>query len=103
MLTCVGLYYKKEIAGFIAIMFIITRFAEIALFIFPFVSPALQPNNPENISATVSGTLVSDMPNYFYSAKHVFYFPGMFTVLLAVIPATVAMYKIWKSYKSEPI
>jgi hypothetical protein len=103
MLTCVGLYYKKEIAGFIAIMFIITRFAEIALFIFPFVPPALQPNNPEKISATVNGTFVLGMPNYFYSAKQVFYFPGMFTVALAIIPAGVAIYKIWKSYQSERI
>lgn len=100
MLTCIGLYYKKEIAGFIAIMFIVTRFAEVALFIFPFIPPALQPNNPKNINTSVRGTFIADMPNYYYPAKHIFYFPGMFTVVLAILPACIAMYKIWSSYKS---
>lgn len=100
-LTCIGLYYKKEIAGFIAIMFIVTRFAEIALFIFPLVPPALQPQNPHNISLNIRGTVVTEMPNYYYSATGVFYFPGMFTVVLVMIPAAIAMLKIWKSCKGE--
>lgn len=101
MLVCVGLYYKHPIAGFIAIIFLVTRFAEIALFIFPFVRPAFQPDNIHAISEYINGTLVSDMPSYYYFATKNYYFPGMFTVVLAIVPAGIAIYRMWKYHKSE--
>lgn len=101
MLTCLGLYFRNPIAGFIAIMFIVTRFAEIALFIFPFIPPAMQPQNPGNISASVNGSFLSDLPNYYYSATQKFYFPGMFTVAFVMLPAAITIYKIWNTSRFQ--
>lgn len=96
-LISIGLYYRKPIAGFIAILFVVTRFAEILLFVFPFIKPQLQPEIANSISQNISGSLVSDMPNYYYHTVGNYYFPGMYTWVLTLIPAIFTVYRIWKA------
>lgn len=95
-LVAIGLYYRKPIAGFIATLFIMTRFAEILLFIFPFIKPQIQPENPHNISKNFSGIIVTNMPNYYYSVTGEYYFPGMYTWVLTLVPAIYFLYKLQK-------
>lgn len=100
-LVCVGLFYKKVIAGFIAIFFIVTRFGELALFIFPFVKPQIEPESKQTITRIINGKLVSDMPNYFYSVSGHYYWPGIYTVALPLITASLAIYFILKKHTKE--
>ncbi|MEO6302053.1 MAG: hypothetical protein ABIP51_02660 [Bacteroidia bacterium] len=93
-LVCVGLFYKKAIAGFIAIFFIVTRFGELALFIFPLIKPQIEPGLNETISRTINGKLVPDMPNYYFSVTHAYYWPGMYTVARPLITAFLAVYML---------
>jgi len=101
MLVAVGLYYQKEIAGFIAIMFLVTRIAEVALFIFPFIKPIVEPDLATTVSQNISGTFVANMPSYYYQTTGVYYFPGIYTVVLPLIPALVTLYQIWKFKASK--
>lgn len=97
-LISVGLYYRMAVAGFLAVLFLFTRLAELGLFIFPLLRPALEPEMARAISQVVaSGTYVTDMPNHYWRATGNYYFPGMFTVILAIIPALYALYRMWKA------
>ncbi len=95
-LVAIGLYYKHPVAGFIAILFIFTRFAELFLFIFPFIKPKIKPDTMQIVSEVIHGKLVENMPNYFYSTTGHFYFPGIYSIILPILPAVVATYIIWK-------
>ncbi|GAB4039680.1 hypothetical protein [Spirosoma jeollabukense] len=101
LIVCIGLYYQKPLSGFLAILFLVTRLAEIALFIFPYVRPALQPDNPNPIAQSIHGMLLSNMPSYYYSATQHYYFPGMYTFLLVLLPAVYTLYRIWAVDKRE--
>lgn len=94
MLVCLGLYYQKPIAGFLAILFLLTRLAELALFIFPYVSPVHQPDNPTAITASIHGTLMAKLPTYYYPVTHQYYFPGMYTVGLVLLPTVYTLYRM---------
>ena len=100
-LVSIGLYYRKPIAGFIAILFVVTRFAEILLFIFPFIKPQIQPEIANSISQNISGLLVTSMPNYYYYTTGNYYFPGMYTWILTLIPAIFTLNIIWKNRLSQ--
>lgn len=99
LIVSVGLYYQKPVAGFLSILFLVTRLAEIALFIFPFVRPELSPDNSNSISQSISGTLLSNMPSYYYPVTRYYYFPGMYTFPLVLLPAVYALYQIWVYHK----
>jgi hypothetical protein len=97
-LISVGLYHRMAIAGFLALLFLFTRLAEFGLFIFPLLRPELEPEIARSISQSVaSGTYVADMPNYYWRTTGSYYFPGMYTVALAMLPALCALYRIWKA------
>lgn len=96
-LVAIGLHRRMAIAGLVAIVFMTTRLAEVALFVFPLIPPAIQPGNPETLSALVAGTFVPDMPNYHVGATGAYYFPGMYTVLLPIVPAIVSLWIVWRS------
>lgn len=44
----------------------------------------------------MNGTLVRDMPNYFIGATGAFYFPGIYSVILPVVPAIISLRVVWK-------
>ncbi|GAB2747645.1 hypothetical protein [Amycolatopsis magusensis] len=94
-LVAFGLHRQVPVAGFVATLFLATRVAELALFVFPLVRPAIAPDVAEPVTTAVGGTRVADMPNHFVDVAGTYYFPGMLTVALPVLPAAYALYRIW--------
>ena len=95
-LTAIGLYYRIPLAGFLAwFIFIGPDVAEFTHFIFPLLKPALDPTLPAAITATVSnGRLVAEMPNYWIGATGRYYFPGLYTAALPMIPGIYAIIRL---------
>jgi hypothetical protein len=95
-LTALGLYYRVPIAGFLAwFIFIGPGVAEFSHFIFPILKPAIQPELPGSISQIVSnGRFVADMHNYWVKTTGVYYFPGMYTAILPMIPGIYAIRRV---------
>ena len=95
-LTAIGLYYRIPLAGFLAwFIFIGPGVAEFTHFIFPLLKPALDPTLPATITATVSnGRLVAEMPNYWIGATGRYYFPGLYTAALPMIPGIYAIIRL---------
>jgi len=99
-LTTLGLYYRFPLAGFVAwFIFIGPGVAEFTHFIFPLIEPYLEPDNMNNITQTIKGIEVADMPNYFYKTTGHYYFSGMWTAVLPMIPGMYAIYRLTKSYR----
>jgi hypothetical protein len=83
-LTAIGLLLRVPLAAFVAwFIFIGPGIAEFTHFIFPLIPPALEPANP----AAING-----MPNYYVGVTGKYYFPGMYTAVLPMIPG---IYSVW--------
>jgi hypothetical protein len=96
LVVAIGLHYRSTLAGFIAWLFLVSRLAELLLFVFPLIRPSIAPDVPNVISQrVVTGALVADMPNYYSRITGSYYFPGMYTVALTIVPALYAMHRIW--------
>jgi uncharacterized membrane protein YjjB (DUF3815 family) len=96
-MTALGLYYRIPIAGFIAcFIFIGPGVAEFTHFIFPLLKPRLLPENIETISQNIKGTFVPDMHNYWFRTTARYYFSGMYTAVLPMIPGIYAIYTMIK-------
>ena len=95
-LTALGLYYRVPIAGFLAwFIFIGPGVAEFTHFIFPLLRPAIQPNVAAPLSLAVSnGRFVADMQNYWVHTTGRYYFPGMYTAILPMIPGIWAIRRL---------
>jgi hypothetical protein len=95
-LTALGLFYRVPLAGFIAwFIFIGPGVAEFTHFIFPLLRPAIEPDLAGSISQAVSnGRFVADMPNYYVKTTGVYYFPGMYTAILPMIPGIYAILRV---------
>jgi hypothetical protein len=95
-LTAAGLYYRIPFAGFLAwFIFIGPGVAEFTHFVFPLLKPALSPTVTTSITAyTSGGRLVSEMPNYWIGATGRYYFPGLYTAVLPMIPGIYAIYRL---------
>ncbi len=99
-LTTLGLYYRVPLAGFVAwFIFIGPGLAEFTHFIFPVIEPHLQPDNINRITQAINGTEVSDMPNYYYKTTGHYYFSGMWTAVLPMIPGSYAIYRLVKEHR----
>jgi hypothetical protein len=97
-LTALGLFYRIPLAGFVAwFIFIGPGFAEFTHFIFPLLEPAILPELPAPLSQAVSnGTFVADMPNYWLEATGRYYFSGMYTAVLPMIPGIWAIVRTFR-------
>jgi hypothetical protein len=95
-LTALGLYRRVPLAGFVAwFIFIGPGVAEFTHFIFPALKPAIQPETAGAISQTVAnGHFVADMKNYWFRTTGVYYFPGMLTAILPMIPGIYAIRRV---------
>lgn len=95
-LTAVGLYYRIPLAGFVAwFIFIGPGVAEFTHFIFPLLRPALSPTVTAAITAQISnGHVVAGMPNYWIGATGRYYFPGLYTAVLPMIPGIYAITRL---------
>jgi hypothetical protein len=87
-LTALGLFYRVPLAGFLAwFIFIGPGVAEFTHFIFPLLRPAIEPHLSVPVSRAVSnGRFVADMPNYWVHATGRYYFPGLYTAVLPMVP-----------------
>jgi hypothetical protein len=95
-LTALGLYRRVALAGFIAcFIFIGPGVAEFTHFIFPLLRPALRPDDLQPLTQAVSnGRVVADMGNYFLGATGRYYFPGLYTAILPMIPGIYGLYVV---------
>ncbi len=102
-LTALGLYYRVPFAGFLAwFIFIGPGVAEFTHFIFPVLEPAIQPDIAATVSQAVSnGNFVANMPNYYFKTTGTYYFSGMYTAILPMIPGIYAIYRVIKASKVE--
>lgn len=96
-LTALGLYYRFPLAGFVAwFIFIGPGFAEFTHFIFPLIEPAIDPHNGEYVTQAIDGIAIADMPNYYYKTTGTYYFSGLWTALLPMVPGSYAIYRLVK-------
>jgi hypothetical protein len=95
-LTALGLFYRVPFAGFLAwFIFIGPGVAEFTHFIFPLLRPEIRPELPGTISQVVSnGRFVADMRNYYIGTTGRYYFPGMYTAALPMIPGIWAIVRM---------
>lgn len=98
-LTAIGLLLRVPIAAFVAwFIFIGPGIAEFTHFIFPFIEPALEPGNPASITRVINGVPVADMANRYIGVTGKYYFPGLYT---AVIPMIPGMFSVWWLLKNR--
>ncbi|RHX88491.1 hypothetical protein [Leptospira stimsonii] len=96
-LTTLGLFYKIPIAGFVAwFIFIGPGFAEFTHFIFPLIEPKLLPFDSTPLTQIIGGVLIKDMPNYYYKTLGHYYFSGLYTAVLPMIPGGYAIIRLVK-------
>jgi hypothetical protein len=101
-LTTLGLYYRIPLAGFIAwFIFIGPGVAEFTHFIFPLLEPSLEPTNSHAISQTINGTEIANMLNYYFKTTGRYYFAGMWTAILPMIPGIYAIYRLTKEHRRQ--
>ena len=95
-LTALGLYYRIPVAGFMAwFIFIGPGVAEFSHFIFPLLKPEIQPDLAGTLSQAVSnGRFVAGMHNYWVRTTGTYYFPGMYTAILPMIPGIYAIRRV---------
>ena len=102
-LTALGLFYRVPFAGFLAwFIFIGPGVAEFTHFIFPLLRPAIRPELTGTISQAVSnGRFVADMRNYYIGTTGRYYFPGMYTAVLPMIPGIWAIVRMVRGRVGE--
>lgn len=94
-LTSLGLYYKIPISGFVAwFIFIGPGVAEFTHFIFPLMVPELLPYDPHPLTATIESTRIPGMPNFYFRTTGRYYFPGLWTAVLPMVPGCLAIYRL---------
>ena len=97
-LTAIGLFYRVRFAGFLSwFIFIGPGVAEFTHFIFPLLRPAINPETPQRVSHLFpNGVYISQMPNYYVHTAGTYYFAGMYTAILPMIPGIYAIYRLLK-------
>jgi hypothetical protein len=101
-LTTLGLFYRIPLTGFIAwFIFIGPGVAEFTHFIFPIIQPRIEPTNINSITQIINGSEITNMPNYYYKTTGHYYFAGMWTAALPMIPVIYAIYRLTKEYKLQ--
>jgi hypothetical protein len=103
-LTALGLFYRVPLAGFVAcFIFIGPGVAEFTHFIFPLLKPALLADVHTPISQAVSnGNFVANMRNYWLHTTGNYYFPGMYTAVLPMIPGIWAIVRLVRASRAVP-
>ena len=92
-LTAIGLLLRIPLAAFVAwFIFIGPGIAEFTHFLFPFIPPALEPANPAPISAVIQGVRINDMANHHIRVTGRYYFPGLYTAIIPMIPGIYSVY-----------
>jgi hypothetical protein len=102
-LTALGLYFRKPLAGFVAwFIFIGPGVAEFTHFIFPILKPAILADVAHPVSQAVSnGRLVSEMGNFWLQTTGTYYFPGLYTAVLPMIPGIWAIVRTIRASRRQ--
>jgi hypothetical protein len=92
-LTALGLFYRKPIAGFMAcFIFVGPGVAEFTHFIFPILKPAILADLRAPVTQVMSnGRVVEHMGNFWLHTSGSYYFPGLYTAVLPMIPGIWAI------------
>jgi hypothetical protein len=87
-LTALGLFRRVPLAGFLmCFIFIGPGVAEFVHFIFPALRPGVLPQVAAPVQAVVGrGQLMQNLPNFWVHVTGRYYFPGMYTAILPMIP-----------------
>jgi predicted NBD/HSP70 family sugar kinase len=86
-LTALGLFRRVPLAGFLmCFIFIGPGVVEFVHFIFPALRPAVQPTVAAAVQAVVRRRLMQNLPNFWVHVTGRYYFPGMYTAILPMIP-----------------
>jgi hypothetical protein len=102
-LTAIGLLNRIPMAAFVAwFIFIGPGVAELTHFVFPLIRPALEPENLAPISATIHGVRVDSMANHWMHATGRYYFPGLYTAVLPMIPGISAIVFLFRHRRPAP-
>ena len=97
-LTAIGLLLRVPLAGFVAwFIFIGPGIAEFTHFIFPLITPALEPANPAAIDAVIDSVPIHGMANHHLAVTGRYYFPGMHTAILPMIPGICAVWWMFRN------
>jgi hypothetical protein len=95
-LTALGLFRRVPLAGFLmCFIFIGPGVAEFTHFIFPALKPDVQPTVAASVQAVVGrGQLMLNLPNFWVHVTGRYYFPGMYTAILPMIPGIYGIRKL---------
>jgi hypothetical protein len=95
-LTALGLFWRVPLAGFLmCFIFIGPGVAEFVHFIFPALQPDVQPTVAASVQAVVGrGQLMQNLPNFWVHVTGRYYFPGMYTAILPMIPGIYGIRKL---------
>ena len=95
-LTALGLFRRVPLAGFLmCFIFIGPGVAEFVHFIFPAIRPDVQPTVAASVQAVVGrGQLMQNLPNFWMHVTGRYYFPGMYTAILPMIPGIYGIRKL---------
>ena len=95
-LTALGLFKRVPLAGFLmCFIFIGPGVAEFTHFIFPLLKPDVQPTVAASVQAIVGrGQLMQNLPNFWFHVTGHYYFPGMYTAILPMIPGIYGIRKL---------
>ena len=97
-LTAIGLLLRIPLAAFVAwFIFIGPGTAEFTHFIFPLITPALDPANAAPIAATIKGVYIQGMENHHFALTGRYYFPGMYSAVLPMIPGICSIWWLFRS------
>jgi hypothetical protein len=102
-LTAIGLLLRVPLAGFVAwFIFIGPGIAEFTHFIFPLITPALEPDNAAPITAVINGVRIDGMANHHVAVSGKYYFPGMYTAILPMIPGVCSVWWMFRNRRAAP-
>lgn len=95
-LTALGLFKRVPLAGFLmCFIFIGPGVAEFTHFIFPLLRPDVQPTIAASVQAVVGrGQLMQNLPNFWFRVTGHYYFPGMYTAILPMVPGIYGIRKL---------
>lgn len=102
-LTAIGLLLRIPLAAFVAwFIFIGPGIAEFTHFIFPLITPALEPTNAAPITAVINGVRIENMENYHIAVTGKYYFPGLYTAIIPMFPGIYSVWWLIKNRKANP-
>src|SRR5450755_638287 len=102
-LTALGLFRRVPLAGFLMCFILIgPGVAEFTHFIFPALKPDVQPTVAASLQAIVGhGQLMQNLPNFWVHVTGRYYFPGMYTAILPMIPGLYGLFNLVRAARSE--